>query len=266
MSKNRIIALVVGALALLLGLYLAIAFVVARKHVAGRERWRGQLLQVKALGDAAKPSLLAAADLAPLDEACRAALPAKGHRAVIGYVVPPELPPGADRFGGEVVAYQPISGSLSTDFMHNAEDPVDFGFAFSDALDVFTWDNEEAGVDLEGSSYLAITVVTGLRFPRLAEDDKTYTPGAGEVKTRVVSWPDGKTLCEGRTAPHTPEKLEARGYGKTKAGAEASAALSLMRSLDWSFRQSIVFGPLVAICTAGDERYCERVRREATTE
>lgn len=262
MSKNRLFALVGGVLALALVVYLGIAFVVARKHHTARERWRGQLLQVKALADAAKPALLAATGLAPLDEACREALAPKGYRAVIGYLVPPELPPGADRLGGEVTAYEPISGVVGTDYMHHAESPEPFGLAFSDALDVFTWDNEVSGVDLEGSSYLAITVATGLRFPRLADDDKTYAPGAGELRTRVVSWPDGKPLCEGRTAPNTPQTLEAHGSGKTQGAAHANAALTLMGNLSWAFRQSIVFGPLAAICAAGDARYCEHVERE----
>ena len=262
MARNRIIGLFVAVVVLLGLAYVGTALVLASKRTAHQERWRAQLLQVKELGAAATPTLLSAAELRPLGEACRDALPPKGFNAVVGYLVPPELPPGSNRFGGDVTAFSPIGDSIATDYMHHAEDPPDFGFIFRDALDPFTWDSARAGVDLTGASYLAVTVAVGLRFPRLSRDDKSFSPGEGELRTRVVSLPEGRTLCEGRSSPITPEKVEAKGFGKTKEAASASAALSIMSSLEWRFKTSVVHVPLAEICRAADERYCTWVRAQ----
>jgi hypothetical protein len=260
MARNRIIGLFIAVVVLLGLAYVGTALVLASKRMAHQERWRAQLLQVRELGAAAAPTLLAAAKLRPLGEACRGVLPPKGFKALVGYLVPPELPPGSDRFGGEVTAFSPIAHGIATDYMHHAEHPPDFGFIFRDALDPFTWDNEPAGVDLAGASYLAVTVALGLRFPKLSSDDKSFSSGEGELRTRVVSLPEGRTLCQGRSSPVTPEKLEAKGFGRTKEAASASAALSIMRSLEWRFKTSVVHVPLAEICGAADERYCTWVR------
>lgn len=262
MARNRIVGLFVAAVVLLGFAYVGTALMLASERTAHRERWRAQLLQVKELGAAAIPTLLSAAELRPLGEACRDALPPKGFKAVVGYLVPPELPPGSDRFGGDVTAFSPIANGISTDYMHHADEPPDFGFIFRDALDLFTWDNKSTGVDLTGASYLAVTVAVGLRFPRLSSDDKSFSPGEGELRTRVVSLPEGRTLCEGRSSPVTPETVEARGFGRTKEAASASATLSIMRSLEWRFKTSVVHVPLAEICGAADERYCTWVRGE----
>lgn len=256
MARNRIIGLFVAVVVLLGCAYVGTAFMLASKRMAHQERWRAQMLRVKELGAAATPALLSATALRPLGEACRDALPPKGFNAVAGYLVPPELPPGIDRFGGDVT-----HGS-NTDYMHHAEYPPDFVFIFRDALDPFTWDNDSgsAHVDLTGASYLAVTVAVGLRFPRLAKDDKSFSAGEGELRTRVVSLPEGRTLCEGRSSPVTPETVEAKGYGKTQEAAGASAALSIMHSLAWRFKTSVVYVPLAEICGAADERYCTWVR------
>jgi hypothetical protein len=72
-----------------------------------------------------------------------------------------------------------------------------------------------------------------ITFPSMNDDEKTFAPGSGELRTRVLSIPDGK--------------------------ARARASIQLMDSLAWSFETSIKYNPLRALCFAADKKYCEHI-------
>jgi hypothetical protein len=147
--------------------------------------------------------------------------------------------------------------------MQHADEEPDFGGKFTDAaFDPWSWDNGDWHTDPSVGSYLVFTVPLKVVFPRLADDDKSFSAGEGELRTRVLSLPDGKVLCEGRSSPTTPEKLSLSGRGRDEAAAKARATLDGMGKLSAYFSFSLLYTPLSLVCEAADQQYCDWVQAQ----
>lgn len=244
----------------LLGGYFGAVNFFASRELTRAQKWRAKMLAIKALADAQVPSLKVA-ELVPLRDACAGKLEPKGPKAIVSYMDPGDLPQG-ETSAGQVTGAIIKSDHYGYDFMEHAASEPEFEWLFREALDPGSWSKEEWHVDPSVASYAVITVPLQVEFPRLAEDDKSFSEGKAELRTRVFTWPEGKVLCEGVSEPTTPEKLELSGSGKTQEIAKARAALGAMDSLRAGFSTSILNTPLLEVCAAADPTYCEHIKSQ----
>jgi hypothetical protein len=163
--------------------------------------------------------------------------------------------PRSETLVGELMGYVADGDRFWYDFMEHAEAAPEFGLKLVDALDPWTWDRRHSHTDPAVASYLVITVPLKIEFPELSPDDRSFTTGKADVRSR-----DGKVVCEGTTEPELPQELELKGRGRTDAEAQARAENDASWSPHYRFTNAIQDVPLLEVCAGADERYCGWIR------
>lgn len=216
-----------------------------------------------ALGEQHAKQLEAPGKLPRLDEACREKLEPGGTRSIAAYLAKSETRPPQDDNAWEqvVVGFQHV---LRDDIVR--ETPA--RFATVDLLEALTrnanpvdWANHltqaKAGSpELGATRYLVVAKYFTL-VPPVNEGTDGYTRGGGEFSARVLGFPDGEVLCEGRGEVRMKETVNASGRGKTKEAAQAEALANAARLVPFVFSLAVTTSPLHALCDVGGEALCK---------
>jgi hypothetical protein len=118
-----------------------------------------------------------------------------------------------------------------------------------------TW--AKAGhVELEPTRYLIVAKYLTLRPPENQGTDG-YTRGAGDYAARVLSFPAGEVLCEGRGEVHMTDTVSASGRAATQEEAHAQAVSNAARLVPFVFSESVTTSPLHALCNVGSDALCK---------
>jgi hypothetical protein len=73
---------------------------------------------------------------------------------------------------------------------------------------------------------------------------------------KVVSFPDGKPVCEGAGKGRMVEKVIGHGKAKSDFDAQSEAEHNLERKLEEKWREATLGSPLQDLCAAGGEKLC----------
>lgn len=262
--------LLVGLCAGCLLLYVAYAGFVGGRYLQLQNDQTRKTLALAALGKKVA-SELSMQVTQPLGLACAGKLEPGNVGSLVGYTVK-----ASDDIGGSLhgIARQPTTDEqhdshwrtdrIIVEGMYNRERT--FGSELMGALDPMTWKYKKTGyvpfvADVREARYLAVTRASTLTMPDNQGD--TYLPGTAELVTRVVSVPDGKTVCEGLSHATKRGTVEFTGKGKTKADAHVEAVKRVDFHVRAYFASAVHYRPLAEVCEVGGKLYCDKVRAEA---
>jgi hypothetical protein len=110
--------------------------------------------------------------------------------------------------------------------------------------------------ELGAARYLVIAKYFSLT-PPVNEGTDGYTRGGGAFSARVLGFPDGEVLCEGRGEVRMKETVNASGRGETKEEAQTTALSNAARLVPFVFSLSVTTTPLHALCDVGGEALCK---------
>jgi hypothetical protein len=254
--KKSLIALLVVA-AWLLGT----ALVAFRAQTVAQEAL-GRARRIVELGEAQKD--LMHKEGAELVTACTGKLTPQGTLSIAGYTQKsgthdPEV------FGMLVAVNHRDPQRVTIEEAATFYDPR-FGRLFTDALNPFDWNHRlkyaRRELQLEETKVIAVSAVWGLVTASKAADGR-FDPGEARYYTRVLSFPEGKVLCEGNTTLRMMASIHSTGRAKTQEEADAEAAASAARLIPFVWFRSVVTTPLADLCElAGGKQLCETMAEE----
>ncbi|MGV3625021.1 MAG: hypothetical protein ACO1OB_29645 [Archangium sp.] len=103
--------------------------------------------------------------------------------------------------------------------------------------------------DMNDVKYLVVARYESLSPPSVGSD--SYTGGTGEYGAKVLTFPEGEVVCEGRGHVRMKERVAA-------SGRDADAAkLNAGNLVEFVFTQSVIMSPLQEVCSAGGSKLCE---------
>jgi hypothetical protein len=220
--------------------------------------------KVKALGEQHAP--LPTPEMKPLQEACQGKLsPGKPHRiaAYVAKLAPskmPRLQHDYDRVDESVVGVQSLwsfdVSDASLQEIPDAELP-----RLSDILDVTVWSSHlesarRGNPELNDISYLIAARYESLTAPEVSGG--TFSGAEGAYGARVLAFPSGEVLCEGRAEMGMPSRVSAGGRGATQELAAMDAAARAEELVPFVFTKAALISPLHQLCAVGGTELCDK--------
>lgn len=241
-----------GALALWLSSFVAVSLLHWSRTNAMNARYRAAV----ELGEKLAP--LPSDSLKPLREACAGKLEPGETNSIVAYVAKMESLPYlaqdywhvdrtllgvsdtgslhlADRFVDTPIDDEPLSRS----FTSNAN-PVDWARHLEWAA--------HGTPQFGDARYLIVARYGPLTMPTVM--DTTYLAGTGDFGARVLKFPSGEVVCEGRSSVRMKNSVAASGRG------EAAAQSNARDLVPFVFTESVTRTPLAEVCEAGGAELC----------
>jgi hypothetical protein len=221
---------------------------------------RGQ--RAVALGEEHAPQLSEPSTLPDLREACHGKLTTGGTRTIAAYIAKSTVKPTDDNAYDEVVVG--IHRVFDEDLVREGParfKPTDWPSALRenanpvDWLDHLRW-SRAGSPELEPTKYLVVAKYFTL-LPPQNEGLDAYTRGGGTYAARVLTFPEGHPLCEGRGDVRMKDTVNASGRGASKDEARAEAQSNAARLVPFVFSLSVTTSPLHALCDAGGPALCK---------
>ncbi|MDP2274841.1 MAG: hypothetical protein Q8N23_16910 [Archangium sp.] len=220
------------------------------------------LRRVKELGEKNAP--LPTAEMKTLTEACAGKVTPGGPRSIAAYVAKlPGMKPSLEKdyyFIDEAVigVHEVFRLDLSErhlDEISDAQLP-----RFQDVADFTGWSRHlgwarSGNPELRELQYLVVARYESLTMPVVA--DTTFEAGTGRFGARVLAFPSGDVVCEGRSEVSMQGNVNSSGRGATKELAQLEAAASARSLVPFVFTKAVVTTPLHRVCEAGGEKLCD---------
>ncbi|MBK7864418.1 MAG: hypothetical protein IPJ65_38610 [Archangiaceae bacterium] len=214
-----------------------------------------------ALGEEHGAQLKAPDALPPLEEACKAKLTPGDTGTLAAYVAKTTVKPADDHsWDGVVVG---VAHVLRDDLVR--EGPARFGgtdlqHALLYNANPVDWSRHLTQArlgspNLGAARYLLVAKYFSLT-PPVNEGTDGYTHGRGAFSARVLAFPGGEVLCEGRGDTHMKETVSASGRAATKEEAQAQARENAAKLVPFVFSLSVTTGPLHTLCFVGGAPLC----------
>lgn len=132
---------------------------------------------------------------------------------------------------------------------------------FSDIIDPTIWKMHlgcarVGSPELNELEYLIAARYESLSTPSVS--GSSFSGGTGSYGARVLAFPSGEVLCEGRSEVGMPSRVSAGGRGATKEEAEADAASRAADLVPFVFTKAVVISPLNELCAVGGKQLCEK--------
>jgi hypothetical protein len=129
-----------------------------------------------------------------------------------------------------------------------------FGRSLSDNADPTDWLRHlkwarQGSPQFDEVRYLIVARYGPLTMPELT--DTGFIAGSGEFGARVLEFPSGKVVCEGRSRVRMKNSVSASGRGQSDADANAR------RLVPFVFTESVTRTPLAEVCEAGGPELCK---------
>jgi hypothetical protein len=224
-------------------------FSVAFSDKAADDARRAQEAAIAALGEKVADEL-AALQGSSLKEACANRLPKGLAESVVGYSLKlgegerPSMRGSAKRVDAVIVRMNDHHEYLERTELDPPRPEARLNFTASMSPD--DWSRLMGYTELSRQRTAAVKLVILTSFSRLRSPavlGDTFSPGAGEYRSRVVAWPSGKTLCEGTGTAHL--KLpKVTGHG----GSLGDAAFDSERKLSDDWAEATIASPLDDVC------------------
>lgn len=222
----------------------------------------GVLRRVKELGEQHAP--LPTDEMKPLAEACAGKLTPGGPRSVAAYIAKlPGMKPSLSKdyyFIDEAVigvdeVFRLQLNERHLDEISDAQLP-----RFQDVADFTGWSRHlgwaRAGrPELNQLQHLVVARYESLTMPVV--EDTTYEAGRGRFGARVLAFPSGDVLCEGRGEASMPGNVNSSGRGASKELAQLNAASSARELVPFVFTKGVITTPLHRVCAAGGKALCD---------
>jgi hypothetical protein len=216
-----------------------------------------------ALGEQHAQQLKAPDALAPLEDACKDKLEPGAPRSIAAYVAKSslKLPSDDNAWDQVVVGFHHV---LRDDIVREGPGQfttVDWPAALLGNVNPLEWanhlDSARAGSPELGSTrYLVVARYFSLS-PPANEGTDGYTRGGGDFSARVLGFPDGEVLCEGRGEVHMKEAVNASGRAATREAAQTEALANAARRVPFVFSLAVTTSPLHALCDVGGDPLCK---------
>lgn len=222
-----------------------------------------RLRRVVELGEQHAP--LPGAAQPPLKEACAGKLTPGGPRTIASYVakMDPAKRPSLEKEYWHVDqtvlgVHDIIQLELTDHFLEPVSDPS-LGQALQIALDPTSWSNRVRWAylghpELRETKYLVVARYASLTLPSV--DGNTFEPGAGDFGARVLAFPSGEVLCEGRGRVEMMDRVTGSGRGSSDAAAKQEASESARKMVPFVFTKAVTASPLNALCATGGDALC----------
>ena len=245
-----------------LGLYVIAMAVVTGLIFNFKTASVGVLRRVKELGEKNAP--LPTAEMKPLAEACAGKLTPGGPRNIAAYIAKlPGMKPSLEReyyYIDEAVIGVHEVFRLELSEWHLNEIPDAPLPHFVDVVDFTGWSRHlgwaRAGdPELRELEYLVVARYESLTMPVV--EDTTFQSGTGRFGARVLAFPSGGVLCEGRGEASMKGNVNSSGRGATKELAQLAAASSARGLVPFVFTKGVVTTPLHRVCEAGGKALCD---------
>jgi hypothetical protein len=244
----------------LLGLgVLAVAYgigliVVASTEVNAEQERRAQEEKIVALGRPLALSFDGMTTYEAVAHACKDKLTPGALRSLVVYTVVSE-----QGLGGRIVGYSEryvVVGeqdelrrlrTLSDALAHDAS-PDDWSRYLDDAKSL----REET----RALRYVAVVQFSDVRQATLAFSGELFDPGRAEYKAKVITFPDGKLVCEGVGQGHMKGEVIGHGKGTYDFQAQQDARENAAKKLKAKWFAAMAASPLHDLCFAGGEQLC----------
>ena len=219
--------------------------------------------KVAELGEKHAP--LPTQQMKPLAEACAGKLTAGGPRSIAAYVakIAPTQMPALQKDYWHVD--QTVIGvhevfRLELDDQHLKEIPDARGPRIEYVLDPTMWSHHlkwsRAGSpELSELKYLVVARYESLTMPVVS--GSTFEAGKGSYGARVLAFPSGEVLCEGKAELGMTSTVSAGGRGATNEEAQFDAASKAADLVPFVFTQAVIASPLHELCSTGGTQLCE---------
>lgn len=263
--KRLFLALAALAVAYCLA-WAAVSMVV---HRAEEERF-AQDQAVVALGQKLAPELEGFFGGEPLQEACKGKLTPGGRHSLALYTVllDPALRLSADgpRVDGKLVAWSGTYVSVDpadplrpppglTDVLARLASPDEWGWRLEKKDEL-----RRETAELRYVAAAQFSNLTPASIPFLAKEEGKFDPGSADYKVKVVSFPEGKLVCEGTGKGRMVEKVIGHGKAKDSFDAQRAARQDLERKLVEKWVGATLGSPLEDLCEVGGEPLCFSVK------
>ena len=220
------------------------------------------LRRVKELGEKNAP--LPTDEMKPLTEACAGKLTPGGPRSIAAYIAKlPGMKPSLEKdyyFIDEAVlgVHEVLRLDLSErhlEAISDAQLP-----RFQDVADFTGWSRHlgwarSGNPDLRELKYLVVARYESLTMPVV--EDTTFEAGKGRFGARVLTFPSGDVVCEGRGEVSMKGNVNSSGRGATKELAQLDAASSARSLVPFVFTKGVITTPLHRVCDAGGKALCD---------
>jgi hypothetical protein len=220
--------------------------------------------KVRELGEKHAP--LPTEGMKPLKEACAGKLTPGDSHSIAAYVakLAPSKLPTLEKdyyFVDEAVIGVESIWRVDVTERHLHEIPEAPFPQFSDVVDPTIWKNhlrsaKVGNPELNDLKYLIVARYDSLTPPVVS--GSTYSGAEGAYGARVLAFPSGEVLCEGRSEMGMPSRVSAGGRGATKEAAEADAASRAVELVPFVFTKAVLMSPLNELCSVGGKELCEK--------
>jgi len=241
-----------GALALWLSSFAVVSVLHWSRLNAMNARYR------KAIELGEKSAPLPADSLRPLREACAGKLTPGAPNSIVGYVAKMETRPYLAEDYWHVD--QLLLGVSDVGFLHlsdrHAAEPIteaSLSRSFTENLNPVDWARHlkwaaSGEPQFGGARYLVVARYGPLTMPTVM--DTTYVAGTGDFGARVLEFPSGEVVCEGRASVRMKNSVAASGRGNDAAQENARKLVPFV------FTESVTRTPLAEVCEAGGAELC----------
>lgn len=199
-----------------------------------------------------------------LAEACKGKLTPGSPKSIALYVAKMKWVPSLSRDYSHVDrtlvgTHDVWRVELSNRFYENLTvDSRAWGLTFEASLNPVDWFRHvkwaRAGnPDMNDVKYLVVARYQSLSLPSVSGN--SYTKGSGEYGAKVLTFPSGEVVCEGRGHVRMTERVSASGRDQVEADINAQ------NLVEFVFTQSATVSPLQEVCEAGGEALCELTRQ-----
>jgi len=173
----------------------------------------------------------------------------------------PNLPKDTDRVDATLTwVTTSLQIHVQTSTYESAPPDVTWGDALDQNFDPSDWSRHLSSAALGApesaqARYLAVSVYDSLVVPTTEGDG--WVGGSGRYRTRVVSFPDGATVCEGGGQVRMTNRVAAGGQGRNKLDAQLEAAGKLTTLVPFVWTRAVSISPIDDLCAAGGPELCE---------
>lgn len=200
------------------------------------------------------------ADDAPIAEACKGKLTPGDEKSIAVYVAKMKWAPSLKDDYAHVdrtlmATHEVWRVNLESNFYENAKvEPRPAGAILKDNLNPvdlarhLKW-ARAGSVDLNDVKYLVVARYESLTLPVVGSD--SFSSGSGEYGAKVLAFPSGEVVCEGKGHVRMKERVSASGRDKDTAKMNAG------NLVEFVFTKSVVVSPLEELCDVGGTKLCE---------